>query len=458
MRLTLSRKISSARESALNILEEVRRGRFAEHALSEHLACEPPLSPEDRGLITELVYGVLRWQTRLDGIITRCSDHPLSTLKPAVRQILRIALYQLILLDRIPDHAAVDQAVQLARSRFGKPTSGFVNAVLRRALRDRERVDPLPKLDPGSLAVYYSHPTWLVRRWFVEVGPDETARILQRNNKRVEMAVRANSLKTSLDSLAALWTSHGIGFELIPDLPSALRITSARVPVHSLPGFEDGLFVVQDVAAQMISPLVGVQAGDRVLDACAAPGGKTSHLVALAGGEVSVTAVDFDRERLQELQANLFRLGVKNARLVAGDMSDPEFVRTLGPFDRVLLDPPCTNLGVLRHNPEARYRIRLGDPARFAELQSRMLTSAALAVKTGGTLVYSVCTVSAEETTGVVRRVVQSNQGLFLDPIAAHEVPSSEFIDVNGFFTTFPPPTHIALDGFFAARMRRDKL
>jgi len=456
--LKASQKTSSTRELAFDILEDVRRGRFAEYALSEHLENSPSLSPEDRGLITELVYGVLRWQSRLDGIIRRCSDHPLSNVKPAVRQILRIGLYQLFLLDRVPDHAAVDEAAKLSHSRFGKQTVGFVNAVLRRALRERERVDPRPKQDVGSLAAYYSHPTWLVKRWFLEVGPADTERVLRQNNSRVAIVVRVNALKTTREQLATLWLSHGVECEPVQGLPYALKIIGGRGPVHFLPGFEKGLFVVQDPAAQMIAPLVGVQPGDRVLDACAAPGGKTSHLAALAAGEVSVTAVEFDPERVRDLEANLLRLGVTNARVVAGDVSDAEFVRSLGSFDRVLLDPPCTNLGVLRHNPEARYRTGPGDPARFAEFQLRMLDSVAQTVRVGGSLVYSVCTVSSEETTGVIQQFLGERREFSLEPVAAREVPSPEFIRAEGFFSTFPAPEYLALDGFFAARMRRGPL
>ncbi|MCA1962039.1 MAG: 16S rRNA (cytosine(967)-C(5))-methyltransferase RsmB [Desulfomonile sp.] len=448
-------KTSSARELVLDILEDVRRGRFAEYALSERLENSRLLSPEDRGLIAELVYGVLRWQARLDGIIRRCSDHPLSHIKPSVRQILRIGLYQLFLLDRVPDHAAVDEAAKLAQSRFGKPTVGFVNAVLRRALRERERVDPLPKQDAGSLAAYYSHPTWLVRQWFLELGPAHTERVLRQNNTRVPIVVRVNVLKTTPEQLAALWRSHGVKCEPVSGLPYALKITVGRGPVHLLPGFEEGLFVVQDAAAQIIAPLVRVQPGDRVLDACAAPGGKTSHLAAHAAGEASIIAVEFDPERVRDLEANLFRLGVTTVRVIAGDVSDPEFMRSLGSFDRVLLDPPCTNLGVLRHNPEARYRTKPGDSARFAEFQSRMLRAVSQTVRVGGTLVYSVCTVSSEETTGVIQQFLDEQPGFLLEPIAPAEVPSREFIRPKGYFNTFPSPRDFALDGFFAARLRR---
>jgi len=444
-----------SRDLALEVLEDVRKGRFAEHALSDRLDRDSSVSPEDRALATELVYGVLRWQGRLDGIIDRCADDSSARVRPRIRQILRMALYQTFLLDRVPDHAAVDQAVVQAKGRFGSRSGSFVNAVLRRALRERQTVDPPPAEDPVSLAAYYSHPLWLVKRWIEELGADITRRVLILNNSRASVVVRVNRLRSTLQDLRELWKRSDLNAVTVPGLPDAVTIHNPGGPIQSLPGYDEGLFTVQDTAAQMIAPLLGVRPGHRVLDACAAPGGKTSHLAALAGNEARITAVDTDPLRLDETATNLRRLGVEGVQPAQGDASDPEFIGTLGTFDRILLDPPCTNLGVLRRNPEAGYRTGPKDPRRFADRQLKMMETTAAALKPGGILLYSVCTVTREETGGVIGRFLEGRREYSLDPVGDEETPVRGLATGQGFFSTFPPPENPVMDGFFAARLER---
>ncbi len=446
--------ISPARELALLALEDVRNGAFAEHALARRPARSSGLGAEDRALATELVYGVLRRLTRLDAIIKRCLDTPSRRLEHRVRQVLRIALYQIIALDRVPDHAAVDQAVRQARDVSGNRAGGFVNGLLRRALRELDAVDPKPRSDAASLAEYYSHPRWLVERWIRRLGPEQTLRVLELNNTVPRTVVRVNTLKTTRDALADLWRRNGISTEAVPGLPLALRLESVPGPVQELPGYAKGLFMGQAPASQMIAPLLGVEAGERILDACAAPGGKTSHLAALTGDRARIVALESDPVRLDEMRSNLERLGVDGVDVVQGDASDRDFVASLGLFDRVLLDAPCTNLGVLRRSPEARYRVRHDDPKVMAALQLRMLEAVGGCLKPGGTLLYSVCTVTEEETVEAARTFLAKVDGFRIDPIT--EAPG-DLVDDEGFFLTFPPGPGLPGDGFFAARFRRDE-
>ena len=443
----------------MEVLGDVRQGRFAEHALTERLDRTRGLSPEDRNLATELVYGVLRWQNRIDDVIDRCSDRPQRRMTSRIREILRLAMYQILLLDRIPDHAAVDQAVTQTRARFGARPAAFVNAILRRALRDRDSLDLPPTDDAESLARYYSHPLWLLERWLDEFGLDRTRRVLMENNRRPPLVARVNRLKTTPGELMAMWKAEGVEVEPVAFLADALLVTAAGRPVHALPGYRKGLFVIQDSASQMIAPLLGVRPGDRVLDACAAPGGKTSHLGALGSNRLEIVAVDIDSGRLEDTKNNLQRLGVRGVNLVQGDASDPDFVRKLGSFDRILVDAPCTNLGVLRRNPEAKYRTTPDAPADFARLQSAMLAAVAPALKPGGVLVYSVCTVSREETRQVAEEFIQKHADHVILPIEPEELPVPELATGSGFFSTFPPPSVPRdtglLDGFFAARSTR---
>ncbi len=438
----------------MDALTAVRAGSFAEQALSVILDREN-LSPEDRALATEITYGVLRWRDRLDAMIGRCIHRPDVTIRPQVREILRIALYQLIFLERIPDRAAVDEAVRQTRARFESRVAAFVNAVLRNAVRNREAVDPAPARDAASLARYYSHPLWLVKRWLGEYGSDVSQRILSHNNSRSPLALRANRLKTSPDDLIESLRGSGIKVRPVNPKPDALEIAGIRGPVQLLPGYMEGLFAVQGSASQLVAPLLGALPGERILDACAAPGGKTAHLAALTGNSCRIVAIDADSARLEETRKNLQRLGVTGAELLHGDAARQDFVTALGPFDRILLDAPCSNLGVLRHNPEAKYRTHPEDLTVSARLQLNLLQSTATALNAGGSLLYAVCTTTPEETTEVIQRFLKDSPDYALDQIHQGEVYSPGLLDCHGFLKTFPFVGEEPLDGFFAARITR---
>jgi len=447
-------RASLSREIALDVLTAVSQGSFAEHALS-HKLNQAKLRPDDRALATQLVYGVLRWRMRLDSVIGRCLDQPAKKLPPLSRTILRLGLYQLLLLDRIPAHAAVDEAVAQAAARYGPRGAGFVNAVLRNALRNRDSFDAPPRDDPMSLSVYFSQPQWLVERWLADLGVEGTCRWLMFNNTESPLTIRVNTLKAGAKAVLDLFEREGIRVSPVPDQPDALVVHSHSRPVESLPGFKDGLFTVQDRASQMVAPLLRPLAGERILDACSAPGGKTAHLAALAKNDLQIIATDTHSKRLAGTRENLRRLGVSCADLKQGDAGDARFVRTLGSFDKVLVDAPCSNLGVLRHNPEVRYRVVEEDLARFAADQLRILNSVKAALSPGGTLLYAVCAVTREETSGVSNEFLEANGDFSVDPISSDEVCSSDFVRADGFFRTFPPSPSDGVDGFFAARLKR---
>jgi 16S rRNA (cytosine967-C5)-methyltransferase len=449
-----NRSASPAREAALNILEHVRLGQYAEHALSDRLR-RTSLKQEDRALATELVYGVVRWRDRLDAVMNRCLDRPRDRLPHQVRQILRLAIYQIAFLSRVPDHAAVDQAVIQADSKFGKRTGALVNAVLRSVIRRLDAIDPPPANDPASLAVYYSHPLWLVERWVKEFGDEATRRVLAHNNSRAQVVLRFNRLKSTLEQLSELSNRHGVDARAVNGMPDALILSSGSGDVGALPGYEQGLFAVQDLASQMVAPLLAVVPGDRILDACAAPGGKTAHLAALTQNKAQIVAVDSSARRLQETRLNMLRLGVTCAETVSGDSTSKEFILRLGQFDRVLLDAPCSNLGVLRHNPEVKYRTSPAHLIQLATRQLQLLISTSAVLKQGGALLYAVCTITQEETTEIIDRFLTDHPGFIEDPIEQREVPGAGILDSRGFLRTFPPRDGEPLDGFFAARIRR---
>lgn len=448
-----TKRASPAREIALDVLEKVRLGKFAEHVLSDRLR-QASLKPEDRALATELVYGVLRWRDRLDAVLNRCLERPETKAPYRVRQILRLAVYQILLLDRVPDHAAVDQAVIQASSRFGKRTASFVNAVLRSVVRQLDSVDPPPQDDPASLAVYYSHPLWLVERWVKEFGADTTRKILTHNNSRAKLVLRVNTLKSTRENVEELLRQHGSATRTVAGMPDALILTSGRGEAAALPGYEEGLFAVQDLASQMVVPVLEAAAGERILDACGAPGGKSAHLAALTKNKVRIVTVDSSASRLEDARVNLRRLGVTCVETVCGDSTDRQFIRGLGPFDRVLLDAPCSNLGVLRHNAEVKYRTSLGLLAEFAARQRRLLSATASSLGPGGVLLYAVCTITPEETTEIVEGFLIGHSEFTEDPIDRTAAPYLAVVNSRGFLRTFPPPDGESLDGFFAARIR----
>jgi 16S rRNA (cytosine967-C5)-methyltransferase len=444
-----------SRNITLDVLKHVRTGRFAENALSEKLDAHIHLKLEDRALATELVYGVLRWQGRLDSIISQCSDHPINRMRPLQRDILRIAIYQLFLLERVPNYAAVDQAVIQAQNRLGKKPGAFVNAILRRALREADDLDIPPNDGAAELATFYSHPQWLIERWILDYGVEQARVILEFNNSRPELVVRVNTLKCDNSQLLRTFYEHGVRTDLFPGIGNALTIVSSVGPVSELPGFQEGYFLVQDAASQMIVPLLGITHNEKVLDACAAPGGKSSHMAALSHNDTRIIAIDSDAERLKEMRRNMDRLGADSVKAVLGDSSDARFLEDLGSFDRALVDAPCTSLGVLRRNPEAKYRANPKNLKLFHNRQVKLLQSVAETLKPGGTLLYSVCSVTREETSDVVRAFLTSHTNFEIVPISLEEVPHNAFVDDAGFFRTFPPVLGWAVDGFFAARLRK---
>jgi len=448
-----SPRVTISRRMALETLGRVRSGDFAETALSRAVERENP-PPNDRALATELVYGVLRWRDRLDSIVTGCLARPEKKIDPVIKDILRLAVYQLFLLDKIPDHAGVDQAV-LQASQFGKHSASFVNAVLRKSLRERSSLDQPPEMEPGQLAVYYSHPEWLVSKWIRTYGINDAIEILRHNNSRNQVELRVNPLKARPAEVAGLLSERGVEVRPVPQMPEALQLVGASGEVGSLPGFQDGLFLVQGLASQMIAPLLNPLPGQRILDACAAPGGKTAQIAALTENRAEVIALDNNAERLAETGRNLDRLGVRSVKLIHGDASDSDFVRELGMFDRILLDAPCTNLGVLRHNPEARYRVSKKSLVEISKRQCALLRSTASLVKPGGVLVYSVCSFSREETCDVIDQFLDHDHNFTVTPIDRNEVITEEFLHARGFFATFPPRRDYDLDGFFAARLSR---
>ncbi|MGB9616880.1 MAG: 16S rRNA (cytosine(967)-C(5))-methyltransferase RsmB [Desulfomonilaceae bacterium] len=447
-------KPSGARDVALRVLMRVEKGAFAERELDRALRTRS-VNPKDRSLATELVYGVLRWKFRLDDLIAAHTRARHGKMDPRLRQILRIALYQYLFLSRVPGRALVNEAVNQARAVLDDKRASFVNAILRAVLGRQSGKGPCTGSDAETLSRYYSHPVWLVQRWLRQYGPEVTRRILEANNVPAALMCRVNALKTTVRDLFAPLEEEGVDFKPAR-IPGVFQLNTHGRSLRELPSYQRGLFSVQDIGSQMVPPLLQVEPGMRVLDACAAPGGKTALLAALGQNNVALTAVDVSAARLDATRKNLQRLGVKHVQYRQGDVADEAFAAALGSYDRILVDAPCSGMGVLRRNPEARYRTTEEDLQAFADRQIRIVRTLAPLLKPGGKMVYSVCTVTREETRDVAAAVLAECRFLRIDPIEASELPDAPyFVSEDGCLETFPAPADMLVDGFFAVRMMR---
>jgi 16S rRNA (cytosine967-C5)-methyltransferase len=438
----VSPRRDDARAVAHDILRRVETEDAFADVLLTHRLSGTALGPLDRALATELVYGVLVWQGRLDHHLGELLHDPLDRLEPSVRAALRLGLFQLLFLDRVPAYAAVDESVRLAGRRAG----GLVNAVLRRAARAGRAGLGLPDqgADPiGRLAVEWSHPRWLVQRWVDELGLREAAALVEANTRAPRVALRVNGRRTNREALRATLADAGV-----PTDPGEFAETALVVPreagrLRGLPVYRDGLFGFQGEASQLVAALVDVAPDARVLDACAAPGGKTLAIGERLGPAGRIVALDRNRTGLGRLRAEAARLGV-GALAVSADAQHPP---TTQRFDAVLVDAPCSGLGTLRRHPELKWRRRPEDIARLASLQRDLVSGVAELVRPGGILVYAVCTRTRDETTGVIDWLLTSRPRFVVEPPLAFPC-----IDTDGFLRT-APHTH-GLDGFFAARLR----
>lgn len=357
------------------------------------------LTGPDRALCQELVFGMVRWQRTLDWLVARKTEG--RTQNATLQVLLRLGLYQLFWLDRIPDHAAVNETVELAKELGFGPKAGFVNAILRAYIRERDQTARLlAELKETTPALGHSHPDWLVERWEKRWGREKTAKLLVWNNTPAGVFARVNTLKADAPTLAERWGKEGVEFHprYFPWAGENLAFElGTHPPLASLPSFQEGFFYVQDPSTLLAPVELGAQPGETVLDLCAAPGGKTTFLAQMMGNRGRLAALEIDAGRLKLLEENCKRLGVSCAQFaLAGASANAE------PFDRVLIDAPCSNTGVLRRRIELRWRLAPEELERLRQVQLTLLRETADKIKPGGNLVYSTCSLEPEENGAVV--------------------------------------------------------
>jgi 16S rRNA (cytosine967-C5)-methyltransferase len=396
------------REIADRVLR-LRRERtdFTEDLLETALA-GARLSPPDRGLCQELVYGIVRWQGALDWLIARKT--PGREQAPGVQILLQMGLYQIFWLDRIPPHAAVHETVELAKRNGFGPQAGFINAVLRGSLREVAEIrQSLADLKIAQPAVGWSHPEWLVNRWQQRWGGPRTTQLLQWNNTPPKTFARLNRLKTDAAALIAQWREEGVAYDFVRPGPwpeNQVFELKSHPPLGTLKSFADGWFYVQDPSTLLAVSQLRPQPGDTVLDLCAAPGGKTTFIAQLMNNQGKLVAHDVSEDRLQLIRDNCRRLGIT---CVTPTLIPPSS-SGLPVFDRILVDAPCSNTGVMRRRVDLRWRIQPAEIIRLRATQLALLDKAAALLKPEGVLVYSTCSLEPEENQEVVAQFISGHR------------------------------------------------
>ena len=424
------------RQIAAHVLQQRRaNGKFIEDLLENALA-GAQLPTADRALCQEIVYGVVRWQATLDWLIARKTGG--RKQKPALQDLLRLGLYQIFWLDRIPGHAAVNETVELAKRNDFGAQAGFVNAVLRGFLREAGATKKLlAELKISQPALGWSHPEWLVERWQKRRGVEKTMALLEWNNTPPKTFARANALKTDAGKLLEKWRDENVEYDFVrrEQLEENLVFElKSHPPLAKLESFRQGWFYIQDPSTLLAVRKLGAQPGETILDLCAAPGGKTTFLAQLMNNQGRIVAVDNSRERLKLLQENCARLGATCVETILPSTLNPQ--PSTG-FDRILVDAPCSNTGVMRRRVDLRWRIQPKEIQRLRDQQLDLLKQAASLVKSGGVLVYSTCSLEPEENAEVVKQFSNEQAEFRLD----YEHELLPFVD--------------NVDGAFVARLER---
>ncbi|WP_008311293.1 16S rRNA (cytosine(967)-C(5))-methyltransferase [Leptolyngbya sp. PCC 6406] len=443
---------SPARRLAFAALKEIYQGGFADVVLHRHLQ-RTTISGPDRPFATELVYGIVRRQRTLDALIDQLGTKKAQQQPLELRIVLHLGLYQLRYLSHVPPSAAVNTSVDLVKA-IGLPRlSGVVNGILRQYLRlQGEGTDPLllPTDAIAALGIRHSFPDWLVALWLEAIGPEATDALCDWLNQSPTIDLRVHSLRATVDTVEAAFTTAGIATTRLPGLPWALRLVGHSGSIREMPGYDNGWWTVQDASAQWVSYLVDPQPDQVVIDACAAPGGKAAHLAALMEDTGTIWACDRTPSRLKKIQQTCDRLGLKSIHTLVGDSTT--LTRFEGQGDRVIVDAPCSGLGTLHRHADARWRQTPETIQELVQLQQNLLDRAATWVKPGGTLVYATCTLHPAENEAQVNRFLQTHPDWHILP-PAPESSLAASTQPEGWVKIWPHEQ--GMDGFFMARMGR---
>ncbi|MCP4669819.1 MAG: 16S rRNA (cytosine(967)-C(5))-methyltransferase RsmB [Desulfobacula sp.] len=411
---------------------------------------------KDKKFCNALIFGVLRQRESIDWIIDEFSNIPLNKITINLLYILRIALFQIIYMDRVPLFASINTSVDIAKKLAGKKKAGYINAVLRKASADYKNF-ALPdfKKNPSKfIAVKYSLPLWLSRKWIRSFGFDKTCKLCCQINEIPAITIRTNTLKTDRQTLFSKLLLKVKTIEKTNFVPEGISFTSPDAAINEIEEFKQGLFQVQDEAAQIITHFLSPRPGEKILDACAGFGGKTGHIAQIMKNSGIIIAADTGSQKLESLDMDMQKLGIdivetQTINILNSSIKDFEFY-----FDRVLIDAPCTGLGVLRRNPDTKWKRSKNDIARLGAKQKKMLNCAANLVKPGGILVYAVCSCEKEENEDVIDKFLTKRKDFSIDKDFKYD-RFEQLITRKEYLKTYPDINN--MDGFFAARLKRRK-
>jgi len=443
----------SPRAICLDILNRIEKAdSHLDRLLTDSFKRYRHLTPLDRAFLTELTYGVIRWREKLDWVIRLFSNIPLEKIELGILNTLRLGLYQILFLSRTPSSAAVNESVELAKRIRGKGGAGFVNGVLRSSIREKDEIHyPEIAEDPIlHISISQSHPLWLVQRWVKEMGVEETLKVCKLNNQISSLTLRTNTLKMNRKDLI-----EKLRREELKPLPTTYSeegiVLTDPPPTSEIPFLKEGLYIIQDEASQLVTSILDPKPGERILDACAAPGGKTTHMAQRMENQGEIYALDLSKRRLDLIEKASQILGIKIIKTIKADATKLlPISKGLG-FDRVLADVPCSGFGTLRRNPDLKWRRGEEDIKRLSEVQSSILGNLSHYIKDGGILVYSTCTVFREENEDVIEKFLEGHPEFKLDWMGNVLPEKLQPFIQKGFFKTFPPRN--GMDGFFVARM-----
>jgi 16S rRNA (cytosine967-C5)-methyltransferase len=434
------------RGTAVKILNRVERTDAYLDKLIEAELRSNEFNDVDKSLLNEIIHGVLRWQSKLDWVLNGFFHGNFSKAEVSVRNTLRTALYQILFLDKVPDHAAVNEAVEFMKRIRGEKASGLVNGVLRNIIRNKEGIHyPDVQNDAALyLSTMYSHPLWMVKRWMNRFGFYETEKLLDSNNKKPGLSLRVNTLKTTFDEFTKMFDLQNIAYEKSHFLQTYVRATNLTNLSQS-EIFRRGFFTVQDESAGIAAQLLQAQPGETVIDLCAAPGGKTTFLGEAMKNQGRIIAIDKYQTRLNLVKSACERVGISIVEYVAADGVNYEGE----PVDKILIDAPCSGLGVLSKKPDIKLKRELRDITELTQIQLQLLGNASKLLKPNGAMVYSTCTIEPEENFGVVKNFLTLHPEFEIDN--AGKYIDKTIVTPDGFVETLPHQHHV--DGSFSIRL-----
>lgn len=445
--------MSSARQLAFLALRQIMYHNAYTDVALDRVLHKSGLKGSDRGLVAELVYGTVRRQKTLDAIIDQLGKKPIAQQPPDLRVVLQLGLYQIRYLDSIPSSAAVNTSVELAKENKLGQLAGVVNGCLRQYLRSQEKQgDPLVLPDDpiAKLALQHSFPEWLIDSWLAQFGQAETEQLCAWFNQPAQLDIRVNPLRSSAEKIQQLFTEAGVKVAAIADLPNALRLVEKRGLIQDLPGYKEGWWTVQDASAQLVTHLLDPRPNEVIIDACAAPGGKTTHIAELMQDQGTIWASDKYKSRISKIEQNTRRLNISMVRTLVGDSREfPQFRQMA---DRVLLDVPCSGLGTLHKRPDIRWQQTPDNITELTQLQLQLLEAGSKWVKPGGHLVYSTCTINPAENEAIAEQfLAQHPEWQIAKP--DENSPAYPFASAQGWINVLPHKHN--MDGFFMVKLKK---